>query len=93
MSYPNNVAAVYTHDFADREVTLVYAQSGGSQPPPIVSNAAYEPFGCSTVSFGSGRPLPPLAFESDAGQRPHGNTPRKGTKAPQHPAEIFATPA
>ena len=45
MSYPNNVAAVYTHDFANREATLAYEQSGGSQPPAIVSNATYEPFG------------------------------------------------
>ncbi len=30
LTYPNNVAAVYTHDFADREATLTYEQSGGA---------------------------------------------------------------
>jgi YD repeat-containing protein len=55
MSYPNNVAAVYTHDFADREATLSYEQSGGTQPPAIVSSATYEPFGpLSGLTLGSG---------------------------------------
>jgi RHS repeat-associated protein len=55
LTYPNNVAAIYTHDFADREATLTYAQSGGSQPPAIVSSAAYEPFGpLSSLILGNG---------------------------------------
>jgi RHS repeat-associated protein len=55
MSYPNNVVAVYTHDFADREATLAYEQSGGSQPPAIVNNATYEPFGpLSSLTLGNG---------------------------------------
>src|SRR5215203_160207 len=55
MSYPNNVVAIYTHDFADREATLVYEQSGGSQPPAIVSSATYEPFGpLSSLTLGNG---------------------------------------
>ena len=55
MSYPNNVAAIYTHDFADREATLAYEQSGGSQPPAIVSSATYEPFGpLSSLTLGNG---------------------------------------
>ena len=55
MSYPNNVAAVYTHDFADREATLVDEQGGGSQPPAIVSSATYESFGpLSSVTLGNG---------------------------------------
>jgi RHS repeat-associated protein len=55
MAYPNNVAAVYTHDFADREATLTYEQSGGAQPPAIVSSAAYEPFGpLTSLTLGNG---------------------------------------
>ncbi|MEA2560636.1 MAG: hypothetical protein QOH06_2140 [Acidobacteriota bacterium] len=55
MSYPNNLVAIYTHDFADREATLVYEQSGGSQPPAIVSSAIYEPFGpLSSLTLGNG---------------------------------------
>jgi hypothetical protein len=45
MTYPNNVAAVYTHDFADREATLTYELAGVAQTPPVVSSASYEPFG------------------------------------------------
>ena len=55
LTYPNNVAAVYTHDFADREATLTYEQSGGAQPPAIVSSAAYEPFGpLTSMTLGNG---------------------------------------
>jgi hypothetical protein len=55
MSYPNNVAAVYTHDFADREATLVFEQSGGSQPLAIVSSVTYESFGqLSSLTLGNG---------------------------------------
>jgi RHS repeat-associated protein len=55
MSYPNNVATVYTHDFADRESTLTYEQDGAPQPPAIVSSAAYEPFGpLATLILGNG---------------------------------------
>ncbi|HWM89764.1 MAG TPA: RHS repeat-associated core domain-containing protein [Thermoanaerobaculia bacterium] len=55
MTYPNNVAAVYTHDFADREATLSYEQSGGAQPPPIVTSAIYEPFGpLASLNLGNG---------------------------------------
>jgi RHS repeat-associated protein len=55
LTYPNNVAAVYTHDFADREATLTYEQSGGAQPPVIVSSSAYEPFGpLTSLSLGNG---------------------------------------
>jgi RHS repeat-associated protein len=45
MIYPNNVAAAYTHDFADREATLTYELAGVAQTPPVVSSASYEPFG------------------------------------------------
>jgi RHS repeat-associated protein len=46
---------VYTHDFADREATLVYEQSGGSQPPAVVSSATHESFGpLSSLTLGNG---------------------------------------
>jgi RHS repeat-associated protein len=55
LTYPNNVAAFYTNDFADREATLTYEQSGSAQPPAIVSSAAYEPFGpLTSLSLGNG---------------------------------------
>lgn len=55
LTYPNSIAAIYTHDFADREATLTYEQSGGSQLPAIVSSATYEPFGpLSGLTLGNG---------------------------------------
>ncbi len=55
LTYPNGVAALYTHDFADREATLTYEQGGIAQPPVIVTASAYEPFGpLTTLALGNG---------------------------------------
>ncbi len=54
-TYPNGVAALYTHDFADREATLTYEQGGSAQLPAVVSGAVYEPFGpLSSLTLGNG---------------------------------------
>ena len=54
IGYPGGVAALYTHDFADREATL--ALDDGLHPPQaLVSAAAYEPFGpLSGLTLGNG---------------------------------------
>jgi YD repeat-containing protein len=55
MTYPNDVTAVYTHDFADRESTLTYEQGGAPQLPALVSGAGYEPFGpLDSLALGNG---------------------------------------
>ncbi|MCH9651866.1 MAG: hypothetical protein K0U98_26795 [Deltaproteobacteria bacterium] len=54
IGYPGGVMANYTHDFADRELTLEVERSG--QPiQPIASGASYEPSGpLASLTFGNG---------------------------------------
>ncbi|HSL81643.1 MAG TPA: RHS repeat-associated core domain-containing protein, partial [Thermoanaerobaculia bacterium] len=53
IGYPGGVVATYTHDFADREVTLSVTTPGGAEP--VVQAASYLPSGpLSTLLLGSG---------------------------------------
>jgi RHS repeat-associated protein len=54
IGYPSGIAAVYAHDFADREATL-QIEDGANPPQTIVSSAAYKPSGpLSTLTLGNG---------------------------------------
>jgi RHS repeat-associated protein len=54
IAYPGAVTATYTHDFADREATLI-AQVGASPPATLVSTALYKPFGpLASLTLGNG---------------------------------------
>jgi YD repeat-containing protein len=44
ITYPSGAIAVYTHDFADRELSLTVTPSG-AMPAPVASGAAYLPGG------------------------------------------------
>jgi YD repeat-containing protein len=53
IGYPGGVAATYSHDFADREVTLAVTSPGGAEP--VVQAATYLPSGpLSALQLGSG---------------------------------------
>lgn len=54
ITYPGEVSAVYTHDFADREATLAY-EVPGSSPAPLVTASSYKPAGpLATLTLGNG---------------------------------------
>ena len=54
IGYPGGVTARYTHDFADREVSLE-VQVGSAAPQTLVSGAMYKPFGpLSALTLGNG---------------------------------------
>ena len=53
IGYPGGLAATFSHDFADREVTLAVTSPGGTEP--VVQAATYLPSGpLSTLQLGSG---------------------------------------
>jgi RHS repeat-associated protein len=55
IGYPGGVAATYTHDFADREVSLSVTTPGAVGAEPVVPAASYLPSGpLSTLLLGSG---------------------------------------